>query len=383
MIDFKTKRAQNVLKLLAVMTLNLISSVGFAQGAASPAKDSVIANPLFIALVAVIILLLFVIFAFAETLKGAAAHKRRLEKEKQSGAGAGRNVGLILLLLSGDTLSAQSPVAFPATCYGLSLSIMSLLLSIIAFELLIIFILYRSSRRFLESEIKRKVEVKVQPTIIEKLNASVAIEREADIMLDHDYDGIRELDNDLPPWWKYGFYLTIVFSVVYLVSYHIAGTGKLQLAEYDEQMQNAAIEMAEYRKKAAGLVDENNAVLLTDADALSSGQNTYMNNCAACHGEKGEGGVGPNLTDNYWLHKGSIRDVFRTIKFGVADKGMKSWQQDLGAKQIHEVASFILSLQGTNPPNAKEKQGELFVDQSVADSVAVTVPDSVLLSGAK
>jgi cytochrome c oxidase cbb3-type subunit 3 len=135
--------------------------------------------------------------------------------------------------------------------------------------------------------------------------------------------------------------------------------------------------MEEYRKKAANLIDENNATLLTDGESLASGKSIFMDNCSACHGRAGEGGVGPNLTDAYWLHKGGIKDVFKTIKYGWPEKGMKSWQQDLGAKQIHEVASYIKSLYGTNPPNAKEKQGDLYSDEKLNDSTHVIVNDSL------
>jgi cytochrome c oxidase cbb3-type subunit 3 len=218
-----------------------------------------------------------------------------------------------------------------------------------------------------------------QPSIIEKLNASVAVEKEEDIMLDHNYDGIRELDNNLPPWWKYGFYITIVWAVIYMIHFHVSNTGKLQLAEYEDQLAIAKAQVEEYRKKAANLVDENNAVLLTDQASLAAGQSVFMDNCAACHGRAGEGGVGPNLTDDYWLHSGSIGAVFKTIKYGYPEKGMKAWQQDLGAKQIHEVSSFIMSLRGTNPANAKEKQGELYINSAVVDSAATATVDSSLI----
>ena len=101
-----------------------------------------------------------------------------------------------------------------------------------------------------------------------------------------------------------------------------------------------------------------------------------MDNCAACHGSAGEGGVGPNLIDDYWVHSGGIKEIFKTIKYGWPEKGMKSWQQDLGAKQIHEVACFIKSLHGSNPPNQKDKQGEFYKEKTVNDSTKVMVKDS-------
>ncbi|MBX0335035.1 c-type cytochrome [Pontibacter sp. HSC-14F20] len=171
----------------------------------------------------------------------------------------------------------------------------------------------------------------------------------------HDFDGIQEYDNDLPPWWKYMFYASIVFAVGYMLHYHVFRTGALQLEEYETEMAQAAL-------IAAQNVEDPNAVteyeVLTDAAALESGKALYIQNCAACHGQAGEGTVGPNLTDEYWLHGGDVNDIFKTVKFGVPSKGMVPWQGKLTKDQMLEVSSYILSLQGSNPPNAKEAQGE-------------------------
>ena len=171
----------------------------------------------------------------------------------------------------------------------------------------------------------------------------------------HDFDGIQEYDNDLPPWWKYMFYVTIVFAVGYMLHYHVFQTGALQTEEYEMEMQQAAL-------IAAQNVEDPNAVtdyeVLTDAAALESGKAIYLQNCAACHGQAGEGSVGPNLTDEYWLHGGEVNEIFKTVKFGVPSKGMVPWQGKLTKDQILEVSSYILSLQGSNPANGKEPQGE-------------------------
>ncbi|WP_299986088.1 c-type cytochrome [uncultured Pontibacter sp.] len=176
-----------------------------------------------------------------------------------------------------------------------------------------------------------------------------------EIHSNHDFDGIQEYDNDLPPWWKYMFYVTIVFAVGYMLHYHVFRTGALQAEEYEMEMQQAAL-------IAAQNVEDPNAVtnfeVLTDAGALESGKAIYLQNCAACHGQAGEGTVGPNLTDEYWIHGGDVNDIFKTVKFGVPSKGMVPWQGKLTKDQMLEVSSYILSLQGSNPPNAKEAQGE-------------------------
>lgn len=176
-----------------------------------------------------------------------------------------------------------------------------------------------------------------------------------DEILDHNYDGIHEFDNDLPPWWKYSFYATILFAVGYLGYYHVAQAGKLSYAEYETEMQQAALLVS------ADADDPNKLTtyqpLTTPAD-LTSGKALFATNCAPCHGASAEGKVGPNLTDEYWLHGGEVNHVYQTIKFGVPGKGMVAWKGKLSGKQILQVSSYILSLQNSRPANAKEPQGE-------------------------
>lgn len=195
------------------------------------------------------------------------------------------------------------------------------------------------------------------------MTAAVPIEREDDILFDHDYDGIRELDNSLPPWWLYGFYLTIGIAIVYMVYYHVTDYGKSSREEYAIQMERAEKEVEAYLSRQANLVDENTVVMLTEEKDLAAGKEIFVSLCAACHLETGGGNatsVGPNLTDKYWLHGGSINDVFTTIKYGVPEKGMISWKSQIRPGDMQKVASYVLSLQGTNPPGAKEPQGELY-----------------------
>jgi cytochrome c oxidase cbb3-type subunit 3 len=188
---------------------------------------------------------------------------------------------------------------------------------------------------------------------------AVPVEKEEDILLDHDYDGIKELDNALPPWWKYGFYFTIVVGALYLLRYHVWKTGPDPQQEYDQEMRVAAAQIEEYRKKAGDMVDEK-TVTMADATGIAEGDKIFHSNCFACHGAKGEGGVGPNLTDNYWLHGGTINDVFKTIKYGVPEKGMQAWEKSYSPAQIKNLSSYIKTLAGTNPPNAKAPQGDIF-----------------------
>ncbi len=189
---------------------------------------------------------------------------------------------------------------------------------------------------------------------------AVAVEKEADIMLQHAHDGIYELDNRLPPWWVSMFYATIVFAFGYIGYYHFSGTEHGQLVEYKQAMRNLEIVRYEAADRQANSVNENVVTVLKDQASIDAGHGTFIGKCAACHGQKGEGTVGPNMTDDYWLHGGSIKNIFKTIKYGVPDKGMIAWGGQLKPSEIQEVASYILTLRGTNPPNPKAPQGDLY-----------------------
>ncbi len=184
--------------------------------------------------------------------------------------------------------------------------------------------------------------------------------KERDILLDHEYDGIRELDNSMPPWWLYSFYAAIVFAVVYMGIFVTSDSSLRQIPAYNAEVAEAKIAVEEYLAQQADLVDETNAELLTDAAALGRGEETYSVYCVACHAADGGGGVGPNLTDNYWLHgDGTIKTVFTTVKHGVPEKGMIAWKTQLSASEIHEVSSYLITLQGKTPAEPKEPQGDL------------------------
>ncbi len=372
-----SKKTSVTKKLALLAALLLTNSAIFSQTAAPTAggESTSFSNPLFIVFSLVIIFLMIIIIILSDVVKGSAKIMMDKQKEKKNKVGMGM---LILLLASSYTVSAQTAVADVPTNYGgLSAGMFYTLATVIVFEVLIIAALISFIRGFLgihemkKEEAAKRVESKVyQPSIMEKLNASVPLEKEADVLLDHDYDGIQELDNNLPPWWKYGFYLTIVFAVVYLVNYHVLKTGDLQGAEYTKEVAQAAIDIAEYQKKSALSVDENTVKLLSDNESISRGKEIFIANCVACHGKLGEGQVGPNLTDDYWIHGGKINDLFKTIKYGYPEKGMKSWKEDLSPSQISFVSSYIKTLRGTNPPNPKEKQGELYIEETAKDSSA-------------
>lgn len=193
----------------------------------------------------------------------------------------------------------------------------------------------------------------------DRFNRFKPLDEELSLELDHEYDGIRELDNRLPPWWLYGFYCTILFSCVYLWRYHVSHSAPLSGEEYAIEMKQAEIQKAAYLKKAANNIDETSVKLLTGEADLAAGKVVFQATCFACHGKSGEGGVGPNLTDEYWLHGGSIQEVFKTIKYGWPEKGMKSWKDDYSPSQLAQIASYVKSLVGTHPANPKPPQGTL------------------------
>ena len=207
----------------------------------------------------------------------------------------------------------------------------------------------------------------------EKLLSLKPLAAEKEVELDHDYDGIKELNNPIPPWFNVLFYGTVVFAIIYLFAYHVFDIAPLQGKEYENQVAVAEKQKNDFLKKAGNLVDENSVKAVTDQKLLTAGAELFTSKCAACHGQKGEGTVGPNLTDEYWLHGGTINDVFKTIKYGVPAKGMIAWQSTLNPIEMQNVASYIISLQGTNPAGGKEPQGEKMstaADVVVVDSVA-------------
>lgn len=207
---------------------------------------------------------------------------------------------------------------------------------------------------------------------------AIPLEKEADHLLEHDYDGIQELDNSLPPWWKYGFYITVLVAVFYMLRFHVWKTGADPEQEYNTEMATAAKQIEEYRKKAGDMVDEK-TVTMADAQGIAEGGKIFQTTCMACHGMKGEGGVGPNLTDNYWLHGGTINDVFKTIKFGVPEKGMQAWEKTYSPSQIKNIASYIKSIAGSNPPNAKAPQGDPF-EEKKNETKPATAKDSTIVA---
>lgn len=208
----------------------------------------------------------------------------------------------------------------------------------------------------------------------DRMNSFQPLTNEASIDTGHSYDGIRELNNITPPWFSTTFILSIIFAAVYLYVYHVGKTAPLPAEEFRIAMAEAEQEKTKMLALQGNNVDENNVTLLTGSD-ITEGQKLFVEKCVACHAAHGgsmAGGVGPNLTDDYWIHGGSIKDIFKTIKYGWVEKGMISWKDQLSAKQIAQISSFIKSIKGSNPAGAKEPQGELYSEDGAAGAAVAT-----------
>lgn len=256
-------------------------------------------------------------------------------------------------------------IGYGAIVTVLLLLLVAMLVLLKAFKVLSRFIL--KSEGYSEAEIIAetkpvKKDKKQKAEVWNKLLSLRPMEEEKDLLIAHDYDGIQELDNPIPSWFMWLFYVTIVFAAGYLIVYHVFDIGQLQYAEYKTEMAQADAAKKVFLSKAANRVDENTVKRVNDPEVLASGKAIFTSTCAACHGEHAQGNVGPNLTDSYWLHGAKISDLFKTIKYGVPSKGMPTWEKQLSPKQISDVANFVKSLHGTNPAGAKEPQGTKEVD---------------------
>ncbi|PJR04895.1 cbb3-type cytochrome c oxidase N-terminal domain-containing protein [Avrilella dinanensis] len=208
--------------------------------------------------------------------------------------------------------------------------------------------------------------------LMKKLTKTKPIDEEHELVMNHEYDGIKELDNDLPPWWTYLFYATIIFSVVYLAKYELFG-GDTQIDEYNKKMELARIQIEEYKKTAPDLLTADQVTVLTEPADIAAGQALFETNCVACHKADGGGSIGPNLTDEYWILGGSIKDIFNTIMEGGRDgKGMIAWKQQIKPSDIQKISSYIITLQGTNPPDAKAPEGDKYVQEATQEEGATT-----------
>lgn len=283
--------------------------------------------------------------------------------------------------------SGSQPAFIKYPMVGVFLLVFIFLL--IAFEITISAI-DRITYTLLTEEQKLNLELESNTPITEKawykklmrrLTKAEPMENEANLLMHHDYDGIKELDNDLPPWWTYLFIASVIFGFVYMIQYEILGADN-QEDELRKELAQAKIEVAEYMKTAPDLMDENSVVLLTGKTDIATGKEIFTTNCAACHRVDAGGQIGPNLTDTHWILGGGIKNIFHTISNGGRDgKGMIAWKSTLKPKEIQMVSSYIISLQGSNPAAPKEPEGDVWVDDNApkSDTTTTIVTDSTVV----
>ncbi len=357
-------------KISIILIGFLSSSLTWAQ-AEKFTPTSVYQQPLFYFLVFLAILLLFFIWQFQKVFLAISKEKIRKRKAENDTL---RNGSVIFFVVA---MSDYGRVLGDFVHKGLGNTPMNALAFIVLIEVAVVMYYAQQIRKLTEKVEDYPIITPEDESATTKstskfwnwFNKSVEIQEEASILTNHNYDGIQELDNSLPPWWVWGFYLTILFSVVYLTYYHVSG-GPSSAQEYQNQMSQAELEIAAYQAQMKDAVNENTVALLNNPTEIAAGAATFQNLCTSCHGIKAEGVVGPNLTDTYWKHGGNIKDLFKTIKYGIKGTGMKSWKTDLSAAQMAQVASYILTLQGSNPPGAKEPEGALYLP-SGTDTTAV------------
>lgn len=264
------------------------------------------------------------------------------------------------------TLGVFSQTTEVAGRAGISSPLLWIIYFVIGLLLLITYILYLGSK-----ELKRyvkggneTVEAKMwdSRSSWEKIFQIKPLGTDKDTLIDEPHDGIYELDNPPPPWFMFLFYVWIAFAVVYTGRFLLTDMGYTQEEEYLAEMQAAEKQIYAHVSDEDLSIDENNIIALSEASAISSGKKLFVQNCKVCHGDgaKGIAGSGPNLTDAYWKHGGGAKNIFKTIKYGVIEKGMAPWKETLSPKKIQEVVSYIISLEGTNPAGAKEPEGDLW-----------------------
>jgi cytochrome c oxidase cbb3-type subunit 3 len=384
---------RNKIKYIAGLIATLLVFTVQPAFAGGPPSPSIFSNPLALTFITIMLLLLIVIGILATIVIGAAEVK--LKNRKTEKAGGVTTLLVFVMMFIPPSLIAQNADAVQKTAKligGMDASTFYIMVTVLFIELATIIALLINIKFLLKKEQEKAVTTtKVESAPEEKakklswwdkVNKLRPVSEEAELDLGHDYDGIRELNNRLPPWWLYGFYATIVFAIIYLWRFEVSHNGPSSKQEYETSVARAEIKVQEYLKKKGDLVDENTVTLLTSADDITAGKGIFMDpsKCPACHNADGGGNaVGPNLTDDYWVYGGNIKNIFKTIKYGTS-KGMRSWKDDLSAKQMAQVASYIKSLKGTKPANPKGKEGELYKEES---SPATPAIDSATMDNKK
>ncbi|MBS1517511.1 MAG: c-type cytochrome [Bacteroidetes bacterium] len=265
-----------------------------------------------------------------------------------------------------QAIQAQTaPVAAPSgeTDMNLYFTVLFIVVLIIFHAVFIPMLFPEKTTEELAAAEIRKKKKSVIGVITDKISGLKPMEAEKELLMSDNYDGIQELDNNIPPWFNILFYGTVIIAIVYLLNYHVFKTGKLPFQEYNDEVYAAEVKREELIRTGA-FINEESVEQLKDAESLAKGKQIFLANCVPCHGNNAEGTVGPNLTDDYWIHGGGIKNIFKTVKYGVPVKGMIAWQSILNPKSIQEVGSYVISLHGTNPPNGKAPEGDKYSEKT-------------------
>lgn len=387
MLSIKNK-LKYILSLFVCLPV-LMTNTAWAAG---PPSESPFSNPLALTLIVLMLVLLIIIGILANILLGTAdikLKKRRTESTKNVSA-----ILILVLLTISPSVFAQdvnletTTQSATTTIGGMSASTFYIMAAVIFLELFIIiallvnikFLLKAEKAKLAKAETVEEIEAKKNRlSWWDRFNKLKPVNQEAELDLGHEYDGIRELNNRLPPWWLYGFYASILFAVIYLWRFHITHNGPSSKQEYDRSVAKAELRLQEYLKKKGDAVDENTVTLLTAPEDIAAGKAIFVKSCAVCHKESGAGDVGPNLTDDYWLHGNDIRSIFKVIRYGI--NAMPQWQNQYSNKQIAQVASYLKTLHGTNPPNPKAPDGILQKEEAPAPTVdSATVDNKMVMN---
>ncbi|MEZ4760277.1 MAG: cbb3-type cytochrome c oxidase N-terminal domain-containing protein [Flavobacteriales bacterium] len=321
MTRIETKRPIMILAGLAAPLAMAAQDAAPAVAGSGPAMET---NYLLLGVAVLQVIIILALSSIMRNLGGNGSAWARRMAVKRASAGA---VVLAFLAWPAEASAAVPGTMFlvtTATLFWMLISANLILFVVLLAQLNVLRGMVRTLSGREEEELalaKEAEEPSFADTILHKLTQAVDVEHEEDVLMHHEYDGIRELNNVLPPWWLWLFYGTIIWGVVYLVNVHILGVMPLQAEEYEQEMAQAKEDVAAYLAQFSNLVDESNVTVVTDEATLASGESTYKQFCVACHGANGEGGVGPNMTDAYWIHGGGIKNVFKTIKYGVPQKG--------------------------------------------------------------
>jgi cytochrome c oxidase cbb3-type subunit 3 len=236
---------------------------------------------------------------------------------------------------------------------------------IIAMLLFFVLVLYRimnHMRNYLNGAFDKEEDTSNQFSGIERFLQLKPLSSDKDtVIANHDYDGIQELDNPPPPWFMFLFYGTVLFAVIYISGYLITKNWPSQMEEYETEMAIAEEAKKASLEAAGNAIDESNVVASTDAADIAAGKAIFIGKCEVCHLAGGIGQTGPNLTDDFWIHGGSDADIFKVIKYGVVEKGMVAWKDQLLPKMMQDVVSYIQSLEYVGPENGgKAPEGEKY-----------------------